>query len=363
MPACIYSVCRKAISEQELDFAFSRVLLLGPVYVGKTSLKCTLMNSLLNIRSSLQPDVPLQPVSQEREKVISREEIAEITAIVHKIPEFRGISSAIIAAFNVLQQVKSVFLSAPQKHYPRKEQMMELEMFSLALKKATKLSQYKIELVKPQPFFHIWDCGGQPMFLDILPAFLTSCNMFLLFDASIDFNTRLKVVQYQQAKAKLDKFLEGTYPEHEDKIFLPIQKEIVIIDSTTSGKGIKEDIVHKYIRKFYRFTNKKLVIGTPIIMHKEDIHSAFKLYFESGVVLCFCIKGIQDKVVLDPKWFVECLGKMFMFPGRVSRLESMFCDSTIPEITDCCEDKNTEEEYKVEYEDNMKRNMRGMGRL
>ena len=28
---------------------------------------------------------------------------------------------------------------------------------------------------------HVWDCGGQPVFLDILPAFLTSRTMFLLF--------------------------------------------------------------------------------------------------------------------------------------------------------------------------------------
>ena len=360
----MYSVCRKALSEEELDVSSSRVLLLGAAGTGKTSLKCALTNSLLNIRSSLQPDVPLQPVSQEWEKVTPGDEIEEIAAIVHKIQEVCGISSTIIAAVNFLQQVTSVFLSAPQEHNPKKEQMMELEMFSLALMKATKMSQYNIELVKPQPFFHIWDCGGQPMFHDVLPAFLTSRTMLLLlFDASIDFNTRLKVVQYQQAKAKLDKCVEGSYHEHKDKIFLAIQKEIVIIDSTTSGRGIEEDIVYKYIRKFYGFTSKMVVIGTPIIlfhnvlqslvktsesiittmwdaspigvpcniMHK-DIHSAFKLYFESGVVLRFCIKGTQDKVVLDPKWFVECLGKILTFPGSVSRLQSMFRDSTIPEI-------------------------------
>uniref|UniRef100_A0A1X7SL95 Uncharacterized protein n=1 Tax=Amphimedon queenslandica TaxID=400682 RepID=A0A1X7SL95_AMPQE len=28
--------------------------------------------------------------------------------------------------------------------------------------------------LKPQPFLHFWDCGGQPPFLEILPAFLTS---------------------------------------------------------------------------------------------------------------------------------------------------------------------------------------------
>jgi len=28
---------------------------------------------------------------------------------------------------------------------------------------------------------HVWDCGGQPVFLDVLPAFLTSRTTFLLF--------------------------------------------------------------------------------------------------------------------------------------------------------------------------------------
>ena len=32
---------------------------------------------------------------------------------------------------------------------------------------------------------HVWDCGGQPVFLDILSAFITARTMFLLlFDAS-----------------------------------------------------------------------------------------------------------------------------------------------------------------------------------
>ena len=38
---------------------------------------------------------------------------------------------------------------------------------------------------KPNVVMHVWDCGGQPIFLDVLAAFLTSRTMFfLLFDAS-----------------------------------------------------------------------------------------------------------------------------------------------------------------------------------
>ena len=34
---------------------------------------------------------------------------------------------------------------------------------------------------KSEVLIHVWDCGGQPVFLDVLPAFLTSRTMFLLF--------------------------------------------------------------------------------------------------------------------------------------------------------------------------------------
>ena len=52
-----------------------------------------------------------------------------------------------------------------------------------------------------QPFLHVWDCGGQPVFLETLPAFLTSRTMFLLlFDASKDFSSRWQSVQYQDGQ-------------------------------------------------------------------------------------------------------------------------------------------------------------------
>ena len=55
--------------------------------------------------------------------------------------------------------------------------------------------------VKVQPFLHVWDCGGQPVFLEMLPAFLTSHTMFLLlFDASKDFDSMWESVQYQDGK-------------------------------------------------------------------------------------------------------------------------------------------------------------------
>ena len=59
------------------------------------------------------------------------------------------------------------------------------------IKQEKLFSQYR-NLVKPtsEVVMHIWDCGGQPVFLDIISAFLTSRTMFLLlFDGSVDLSS------------------------------------------------------------------------------------------------------------------------------------------------------------------------------
>ena len=47
----------------------------------------------------------------------------------------------------------------------------------------------------PDVLLNIWDCGGQPVFLDIISAFLTSRTMFLLlFDASLNLDGMYKEI-------------------------------------------------------------------------------------------------------------------------------------------------------------------------
>ena len=59
------------------------------------------------------------------------------------------------------------------------------------IKQEKLFSQFRSQ-VKPtsEVVMHIWDCGGQPVFLDIVSAFLTSRTMFLLlFDGSVDLSS------------------------------------------------------------------------------------------------------------------------------------------------------------------------------
>ena len=435
----IYSAYRRALSQGELAVAYSRIMLIGSAGVGKSSLKRGLMHLPFDARinstivadvqslrpdiQSIQPNVPsLRPVGLEWAMAGDEcnkgwrgvtpedeiEELAQLISIVYKQPEDRGIFSALNALFS---QVTSITSDASQENISSEIEQMVEDILSPAMKRASELHRYDIVHIKPHPFFHVWDCGGQPIFLEVLPAFLTSRTMFLLlFDASIDFNTRLKAIQYQQGqmieegevnmttlelmegwmsnihghlvkyddegglleypriiavgsrgdklteqekievKAKLDKCLRDTSHDQKDKQYLQILKEIVIIDNTTSGKGSEEDIGYKYLRKeIYDFTSKKLVVRTPIKwvlfrkvlqslvkkseniitmreacaigvacnIHPKDVPSVLKFYHELGVVLFYSrIKGLQEKVILNPKWFVECLGKILTLPGR-----------------------------------------------
>ena len=80
----------------------------------------------------------------------------------------------------------------------RKENRFYLDGVSKLTKKAYKdiIEKAKQHNVVPhqsnlEVVMHIWDCGGQPVFLDIMSAFLTPRTMFmLLFDASIDLNSK-----------------------------------------------------------------------------------------------------------------------------------------------------------------------------
>ena len=53
----------------------------------------------------------------------------------------------------------------------------------------------------PEVVMHIWDCGGQPIFLNIISAFLTSRTMFLLlFDASVDLSSKYRASWHHEGR-------------------------------------------------------------------------------------------------------------------------------------------------------------------
>ena len=386
-------------------------MLLGPAGVGKSSLKRGLMNLKFNrktnstIVADIQSVRPVEynwastvPGSKEWKDVTPDDELnelAQLIARVHKTQNIPVLSITPAPSLVSLASLASV-VSFPERKIEALEEASVTKSISDAISRAQITTYDNVEL---QPFFHIWDCGGQPVFLEVLPAFLTSRTMFLLlFDASKDLNSRWRSVQYQQGRkirgekvnitiiellqkwmsnihahlARVDekgallqyprivaigsrgdklrtkkksKVKEDLRSKLESAAFGEVVKRVCIVDNTTAGKGEKEDETYKYLRKeIYEFASEKLLVKTPVTwvlyrkvlqvlvreskknvvtleyacavgaackINPEDVPVALMFYHELGVVLFYPhIEGLRDKVILSPKWFVDCLGKV-----------------------------------------------------
>ena len=406
-----------ALSYGELDVAYARIMILGPGGVGKSSLKHGLMGLPFDAKANSTIVADVQSVRHEWAQAGDQwremtpedelEELAQLLAIVYHNPRSsQGLLDTAAATSLFAKDVMPSTTKCSRSYVEEVKQTSVTEIFSKAMEMAERIPSTAVSQLKPQPFLHIWDCGGQPVFLEVLPAFLTSRTMFLLlFDASTDFNTRMRSVRYQYGNKITEgetsmttlELMEGwmsnihanlvrhndegvalEYPRvitvgtRGDKLtagekdgvkrtleerlqgqpFCEVMgtEKVFIVDNTTSGKGEAEDETYKYLRKeIDDFTSKKLNVRTPIpwvlfrkvlqILVKEskntiplseavavgkacninpkDVSKVLKFYHELGVVLFYPhIKGLRDKVILSPKWFVDCLGKVLTLEGR-----------------------------------------------
>jgi GTPase SAR1 family protein len=170
-------------------------------------------------------------------------------------------------------------------------------------------------------YLRVWDCGGQPVFLNLLSAFLTARTLFLLmFDASLDLQspclhltrhggvvskqfdnmTTLQLLMQWMATIHATLFQKGAVCSGEGKLFpriLPVGThgddayvqankdsilktlaaaysnkaftnhlvDGVVVDNTTAGTEESEDPAFQVIRDIAdKFARKDLVIDTPI---------------------------------------------------------------------------------------------------
>ena len=181
--------------------------------------------------------------------------------------------------------------------------------------------------VDSEVYLRVWDCGGQPVFLNLLPAFLTARTLFMLiFNASLDLQSLCRHLSHfrGQASEQLDEMTtlqlmvqwmatihttllkkksslisepgasnDGMerYPQilpvgtHGDAVNTKSRKEIIdllseacksaafahllrdtcFVDNTTAGKGEAEDPTYQIIRQIANeFADTDLSIDTPI---------------------------------------------------------------------------------------------------
>ena len=313
-------------------------MLLGSAGVGKTSLKRSLMKLLWepHTTSTVISDVScVRPFGhqwynmswEDDDKLVEVtfydeiEELAKLLTLVYHDPSSTmSAHSKIIASalYPIASMINASSLSSQQIE---DIEAVNVDMIlSIAIDYSKRMSPSDLQSVKPQPFLHIWDCGGQPVFLEILPAFLTPRTMFLLmFDASKDFNERWQSVQHRAGHKIFDEVVNVTtlelmlnwmgsiyghliqkeedgslceYPRiycigthgdiletkeekkviveqieshYKDKAYFELIEDTLIIDNTTSGKGKDEDPNITILRRaICQFTHDKLIVKTPI---------------------------------------------------------------------------------------------------
>ena len=146
----------------------------------------------------------------------------------------------------------------------------------------------------------------------------------------------------EKGKKKVKNQIQSLY---EEKEFSDLIKDVLIIDNTTSGKGEREDSSITELRQAIGNFINKLVVKTPVnwvlfrrVLQKlkqniisvydvnaigaachipaADVPKVLKFYHELGALLYYPqIKGLKNKVILSPKWFVDTIGKVFTLEG------------------------------------------------
>ena len=193
----------------KIDVAYSRVMFLGAAGVGKTSLKRALMKQPweAGANSTIIADVRQVKYGwmgggQQWIEMMHEDEIDELAKLLAAVDNSSDTKTLLCSTLNSsiisspLKETDETSLCNMSKDY---ERTAVNPTISEAILRSEKISPEDVSSLSVQPFLHVWDCGGQPVFLETLPAFITSRTMFILvFDASKDFTSNWRSVQYQE---------------------------------------------------------------------------------------------------------------------------------------------------------------------
>uniref|UniRef100_A0A1X7SL47 COR domain-containing protein n=1 Tax=Amphimedon queenslandica TaxID=400682 RepID=A0A1X7SL47_AMPQE len=138
---------------------------------------------------------------------------------------------------------------------------------------------------------------------------------------------------------------------YKDKEYAKLISDTLIIDNTSSGKGEAEDPNIEVVRSaIIDITKNKLIVKTPISwvlfrkvlqaleenvisislaekvgavckIPQEDVPQVLLFYHDLGSVLYYPqLEGLKEKVIVDPKFFIDALGKIFTFQASTTHV-------------------------------------------
>ena len=199
---------QQALKLGEVLVAYARVMMIGPGGVGKSSFLRGLMNQTLarHARSTILADTKTvkpqfwmkagESADSYWAEVTDQDEIEELAELAQLVAQVKSGGSTPSCAATFLSSMTTsdaVGVFKPLGFTPRKDPTMQDDNVSsikddivrIVLQQALEHTHQSIPgnpaVPRSEVLMHVWDCGGQPVFLDVLAAFLTSRTMFLLF--------------------------------------------------------------------------------------------------------------------------------------------------------------------------------------
>ena len=165
--------------------------MVGPGGVGKSSLLRGLMNQRLprDAESTILADSKVvkrqfwakagESADHYWAEITDEDEIEELAGLLQLVPgKIHTDKAASLSEFN-RQGYKLQSIQTISDEYDNEVQSVLRQVAEHSV--STFLPTSHSENLHSEVLMHVWDCGGQPVFLDVLPAFLTSRTMFLLF--------------------------------------------------------------------------------------------------------------------------------------------------------------------------------------
>ncbi len=326
--------------------------MIGPGGSGKSSLRCSLMNKELPLLASstlladtysvkyqwarsgdcegeqgwveLTDDDEMDEMASLLEMVVSFQETGSISTMTSVVGLLTSAKDAIaIKLFGTHSAGSQSPSTQVREDASGKKSVQEI------LKEVSSRLRRQRQRQRPQSevLIRIWDCGGQLVFLNILPAFLTPRTLFMLtFDASVPLNNKAPVVTHQEGNvvrtedhhlstaelllqwmASIHSHLKSKKPDgipeqfprimlvgtHRDKLVdasgtstsaeqdirlelesryddkyyadLLLPSPLYFVDNTRAGKGKDEDPVAKKIRQsVHKYILEDLSVRTPV---------------------------------------------------------------------------------------------------
>ena len=206
----------EALKVGEVPAAYARLMFLGAGGSGKSSLLDGLMNIPMRIaESTALADtlsikyhwVEAADAAEDAWKARTEEdEIKELATLSRMVVNGKGEGSNIqnwdqAEAVKVFGSLAALHRVVSDQQYASEASRIQKDVSKSVYDEAMQQDKQASTSKNPEVVMHIWDCGGQSIFLDIISAFLTSRTMFLLlFDASVDLSSKYRASWHHEGR-------------------------------------------------------------------------------------------------------------------------------------------------------------------